>query len=624
MVKKKEPRKSNGVVEELSTDQFFNDPNKWKDLLSEYAHEMYDFATSVVPRSNDLPKDLKQEHPETRWQMLAHSTSQLRKDFKKYSYLLDKEIILKDREERDVDDDLEEDSLDDEDDDEEESDDDEERNEEDEIDDESEGDLFNMREEDLEDIDEKLQAMHSDEDEEKEEEVAPKEKEANTPSYRKTEVDDAFFSLRRMEAELDEFERQENAQQLEGILDIDDDQSKPSDYSYEDFFGKRSDVALDEKPTKGKKRKVDADQENGTKSGKKRKSVSWADGDNDEDEESEGSSEKENEEVDNGDEKETERPVLFGKVEESVDEESGLQKRMKKISNRIKELEEENLAPRSWELQGEVAATNRDEDTLLQKHIQFDASNKRPPEITEDFTAKLEDIIKQRIKDKIWDDPVRTRKLTETLEPYRNERIEDQQKMKQSLSEVYEKEFQKNSGQLSNDGPQKNPAHEEVESLMSALFQKLDALYHYEFAPPPVKPELKIVSNMAALQVEEVGIMASTDEQLLAPEETKKRQKGDLKADDERTKTDKLRARRKKKIRQKVMAMRVLGSENGKSNDKSQEKKGTKGKSTKMRSSDFMQKLNQTVRDEIESKAKKLEKTKGPKKLHSISNKFVL
>lgn len=44
-----------------------------------------------------------------------------------------------------------------------------------------------------------------------------------------------------------------------------------------------------------------------------------------------------------------------------------------------------------------------------------------------------------------------------------------------------------------------------------------------------MRPEVRVVSNMDALRVEEVGMMASTDAQLLAPEELKKRQKGDLK-----------------------------------------------------------------------------------------------
>ena len=57
---------------------------------------------------------------------------------------------------------------------------------------------------------------------------------------------------------------------------------------------------------------------------------------------------------------------------------------------------------------------------------------------------------------------------------------------------------------------------------------------------------------MAALRAEEVGPMASTaaDEALLAPEEVSKHLKGELKASDERTQTDRLRERRKKKKKQ--------------------------------------------------------------------------
>lgn len=88
---------------------------------------------------------------------------------------------------------------------------------------------------------------------------------------------------------------------------------------------------------------------------------------------------------------------------------------------------------------------------------------------------------------------------------------------------------------------------------MDDLFKSLDALAHYQFKPPEITPEVKIVRNMAALRAEEVGPMASTaaDEALLAPEEVSKHLKGDLKAADERTETDRLRERRKKKKKQR-------------------------------------------------------------------------
>ena len=38
----------------------------------------------------------------------------------------------------------------------------------------------------------------------------------------------------------------------------------------------------------------------------------------------------------------------------------------------IREFEEENLRPRSWDLQGEVTNDDRQKDELLRKHIEVD------------------------------------------------------------------------------------------------------------------------------------------------------------------------------------------------------------------------------------------------------------
>lgn len=53
---------------------------------------------------------------------------------------------------------------------------------------------------------------------------------------------------------------------------------------------------------------------------------------------------------------------------------------------------------------------------------------------------------------------------------------------------------------------------------------------------------------MPSLQKEEVGPMASTEGVLLAPEEIRKPIVGPIKAEDEKTKTDRSRAHRKKKV----------------------------------------------------------------------------
>lgn len=73
-----------------------------------------------------------------------------------------------------------------------------------------------------------------------------------------------------------------------------------------------------------------------------------------------------------------------------------------------------------------------------------------------------------------------------------------------------------------------------------------------------VTAELKVITNLPTLKVEEVGMTASTDEQLMAPEEVKKKVKGEIKAKEERTDTDKKRERRRKKIRQRWAELEIV------------------------------------------------------------------
>ncbi|XP_037291713.2 U3 small nucleolar ribonucleoprotein MPP10 [Rhipicephalus microplus] len=240
------------------------------------------------------------------------------------------------------------------------------------------------------------------------------------------------------------------------------------------------------------------------------------------------------------------------------------------IKKKIKQFEERNLEPRPWRLQGEVEATARPENSLLQEHIQFDHATRQPVAITDETTKCLEDVILQRIRDKAWDDVERKTRPTEEPFELRRRVTLDQEKSKLSLAQVYEQQFLEKQKAADEDAPPKeNPAHVEIRTAMRDLFTKLDALSNFHMMPKPVSAEVKVVSNLPSLSVEEVTPVGVSDASLLAPQEVKTKPKRELVSKGERTRTQKLRERRLKKALQKRRAAKA----NNKAGKVSEEKR---------------------------------------------------
>lgn len=64
------------------------------------------------------------------------------------------------------------------------------------------------------------------------------------------------------------------------------------------------------------------------------------------------------------------------------------------------------MNPKSWQLTGEVTSKERPKNSLLDVHLDFNAATKLPPTITKEVTIKIEELIKQRVLDELFDDPV--------------------------------------------------------------------------------------------------------------------------------------------------------------------------------------------------------------------------
>ncbi|EJW83148.1 Mpp10 protein [Wuchereria bancrofti] len=263
----------------------------------------------------------------------------------------------------------------------------------------------------------------------------------------KSEVDDRFFSLAEMEEYLDKQEKSQ-AQLDENFFeqfdkDGDDLQNSQVDYHYTDFYESRNSVgeengskAASKKLNKLKKISQSDEVDNRTE-----KRVTFADEvTGDMDYESNDDDSHVNDDDSRGDGPET--TILLGQVDEDENNETEFRLRQKKLQERISAIEQANLAPRSWDLSGEVTAIEREENTILEKYLDFDQSISCAPVITVDTTAQLEAKIIQRIKDKAFDDVIRSEREPKTNAAYRAP-VAESEIVKKSLAEVYEEQYQK-------------------------------------------------------------------------------------------------------------------------------------------------------------------------------------
>ena len=168
------------------------------------------------------------------------------------------------------------------------------------------------------------------------------------------------------------------------------------------------------------------------------------------------------------------------------------------------------MNPKPWVLTGEATNKERPLNSLLDVHLDFNAATKLPPTITKEVTVKIEELIKQRVLDELFDDPV-------LLNENRRKRLNkegkemDFTKSKKGLGDMYAEDLANSllgadpeaflESQLK--GPDA-PLKREIEEISKDLFQNLETLSNFHYTPKAPRTEAQIQSqNVPALLLED-------------------------------------------------------------------------------------------------------------------------
>lgn len=181
---------------------------------------------------------------------------------------------------------------------------------------------------------------------------------------------------------------------------------------------------------------------------------------------------------------------------------SSFEKQQEKLAKTIADFEEENLAEKEWMLRGEVAAQIRPINSLLEQDVDFEQICRSAPPVTEEVTQTLEQIIRQRIQDKAWDDVERREAELPVIKAQRPPDV-DSEKSQKSLSQIYEdsaisvltQNNNKNKDledEMSLD-PKTKASHDEIKKLFAKICAKIDALSSFKFTPK--------VQNLLEMQI---------------------------------------------------------------------------------------------------------------------------
>lgn len=264
------------------------------------------------------------------------------------------------------------------------------------------------------------------------------------------------------------------------------------------------------------------------------------------------------------------RATIFddGSGDESMDDSDGAEQTPLDISRAelrktVDAMEDAAVAKKSWQLRGEVQGDTRPKNSVLDANFEHDIAFTNRAFSAPASAESIEDLIRQRIHDRLFDDVVRALPPEYEEAKRRKEAPEvSQEKPTEGLGELYAREYAEQREQISKtaeaagvvraeEGPSETAEQKEVNRLFDRLCTKLDAMASLSFTPsaPKVPEEMGVKPNVPALAAEEAIPEAVSDAALLAPGEVHSAKREKAQGELEKTKKDRRRNRRRTKKR---------------------------------------------------------------------------
>ena len=162
---------------------------------------------------------------------------------------------------------------------------------------------------------------------------------------------------------------------------------------------------------------------------------------------------------------------------------------------------------KDWSTKGEVLGKERPKDSLLSKPMDFEVGLKAPPIPDREFTDKLENMIKQRILDDLFDDPIK-KDIINLNEQKKAENELDFEKSKRGLGEIYEDKY------LGNEKTESkiDEIKKECDDLCNKLFDIFKQMTNGSATPYGIKGKKEDsvnITNIPAIQIEDLGNFVS-------------------------------------------------------------------------------------------------------------------